>query len=231
MLVIAPQTIRNPGILETKAIPRKFFGRVTVWPKSASTGMMLRLFIEMQLIRYLAALTPFVALILLVPDSAAPVSQAPLAMVLLIALIEYRVLGLSEGARKRLMSEEDARGVIDTLSFRGQDALRAIAARHPDLQGDLVLVVEQSALARIAPLTFVTVQSATPRPHVLDLDPGDRAVLEGLFDDAMGERDLLKANLRLNQTLHQVRIEAQSVSATARLAAWMDSAQKTPAPA
>jgi hypothetical protein len=53
-----------------------------------------------------------------------------------------------------------------------------------------MLVAEQSELARVTPLTLVSVQSAVPEPHVLDLDAEDRAILQDtLFDADLTEAD------------------------------------------
>jgi hypothetical protein len=83
-----------------------------------------------------------------------------------------------------------------------------------------MLVAEQSELARVPPLTLVSVQSAVPQPHVVDLDPEDRAILEDtLFDEDFTERMLHDVNMREDQPIREVRIEARSVSAHARLAA------------
>jgi hypothetical protein len=90
-------------------------------------------------------------------------------------------------------------------------------------EGELALVLEQSELARVTPLTLVSVQSPTPGPHVLDLDAEERAILETrLFDDDLTERMLHNANLREDRHIREVKVAAESVSAHARLAAWMD---------
>jgi hypothetical protein len=95
-----------------------------------------------------------------------------------------------------------------------------------------MLVAEQSELARVPPLTLVSVQSAVPEPHVVDLDPEDRAILEeGLFDEDFTERMLHDVNMREDQPIREVRIEARSVSAHARLAAALKDRGTEPAPA
>lgn len=231
MLVLTRETLRNPSVLEVKSLPRRFLGRVAVLPRAPSFGQRIRLLIEAQFLRYLVALVPFCIPMLIWPASAAPISQAPLAMVLLIGIVELRVLGLSDRQRDRLMSEDAAHAAVETLVFRGRALLRDIAAHHDLDQGTLRLVVEQSELARITPLTLVTVQSESPKPRVLDLDAGDREMLARLFDATFSERDLQRAGLRLRQMLQEVRIEAQSVSAHARLAAWIDKHDRSEAPA
>lgn len=222
MLVLTKDTLRNPAILDTKVVPRKFFGRVLPRLRGARFGQWLRLLLEIQFLRYMAALVPFCIPMLIWPQSAAPISQAPLAMVILIAFTETYVLRLGEGQRQKLMSEDAAEATLDQFRFRAQAALRKIAARKGIAAGSLKLVIEQSDMARVTPLSLVTVQSETPKPHVLDLDAGDRAALAPLFDDALRERDLHRASLRLNTMLHVVEIAARSVSAHARLAAALE---------
>ena len=191
-------------------------------PKAAGVGLWLRLIVEMQLLRYLAALLPFVAIPLLSRDLALPVTQAPLAMLVVIALVEMKVLRLSKAARARAVGEDEAARRLDTLAFRARAALRLIAARQGIAEGELRLVIEQSELARIAPLTLVSVQCAQPAPRLLSLDMADRAALAGLFDAALSERDLLAVNHREDRYIRDIAQEARAVSAHARLAAALD---------
>lgn len=223
MLIVTRDTLLNPGILETRSLPKKFFGRVTVLPRGAGARLWLRLALEMQLLRYLGALMPFVAIPLLSRDLALPVTQAPLAMLIVIAVVELKVLRLSPAARARLLTEAEADRIHDAFDFRARAALRRIAARHGLAEGELRLVAEQSELARVPPLTLVSVQSDTPAPRLLDLDAGDRAALAAaLFDAELTERALLAANLRAETPIREVRLAATGVSAHARLAAVLD---------
>jgi hypothetical protein len=222
MLIVSDTTIANRRVLETRALPKKFFGRVQLVPKGAGVGLWLRLIVEMQLLRYLAALLPFVAIPLLSRDLALPVTQAPLAMLVVIALVEMKVLRLSKAARARAVGEDEAARRLDTLAFRARSALRLIAARQGIAEGELRLVIEQSELARIAPLTLVSVQCAQPAPRLLSLDMADRAALAGLFDAALSERDLLAVNNREDRYIRDIAQEARAVSAHARLAAALD---------
>jgi hypothetical protein len=223
MLVVAKDTIVNAGVLETRSLPKKFFGRVQLIPRRGGLGLWLRLILEMQLVRYLSALLPFVVVPLMSNDLALPVTQAPLAMLVVIAFVEMKVLRLSQRGRERLMSEAEAERRIDAFTFRARAALRRIAARRGLQEGEIMLVLEQSELARVAPLTLVSVQSPVPEPHVLDLDGPERAILhEALFDDELTERMLHAANLREDKVIREVSIETRSVSAHARLAAYLD---------
>lgn len=222
MFIVCPATVANQGILETRSLPKKFFGRVQVIPRRGAIGLWMRLIFEMQMVRYLTALLPFVVVPFMSRDLALPITQAPLAMLIVIAFVEMRVLRLSKNARANLMPTAEAERVIDAFRFRAQAILRQLAARRGISEGELSLVAEQSELARVTPLTFVSIQAATPSPHVLDLADADRRILATLFTDSLSERDLHRANLHLGAVLHDVRIEAQAVSAHTRLAAWID---------
>lgn len=220
MLIVAPETIANAAVLETRSLPKKFFGRVQLFPKGAGFRLWARLILEIQFLRYMVALIPFIAIPFMSTDLALPVTQAPLAMLLVIAAVELKVLRLSDRARARLMTADEAARRIDAFTFRARAALRKIAARRGIGEGEIMLVAEQSELARVPPLTLVSVQSAVPGPHVLNLDAGDRAILEEmLFDAELTERMFHAANMRDGKPIREVRIEARSVSAHARLAA------------
>lgn len=222
MILLSPETVFNPSALDTRSLPKKIIGRVQILPRGAGTLTWMRLIFEMQLLRYLSALLPFLALILFSRDLVLPVTQAPLAMILVIAIVELKLLRLSQSARERLMSQDEADRIHDAFAFRAKALLRRIAARRGIEVGELRLVAEQSELARVAPLTFVSVQSADPSPHVVALAHEDCAVLSDLFDETLTERDLHRANLRVDNVIQDIRIEAEGVSAHARLAAWMD---------
>lgn len=223
MLIVTDATISNRGVLETRSLPKKFLGRVQLVPRRAGMGLWLRLVVEIQILRYLSALLPFVAIPLMSRDLALPVTQAPLAMLVVIAFVELKVLRLSKAARARVVDEDEAARRLDALAFRAKACLRRIAARHEIAEGDLRLVIEQSELARIPPLTLVSVQTATPEPRLLALDEGDRAVLrDGLFDADLTERDLLAVNHRDDLYIRDIAQEARAVSAHARLAAALE---------
>lgn len=223
MLIVSPTTIANAAVLETRSLPKKLLGRVALVPRAAGAGLWLRLIAEMQFLRYLLVLMPLVLLMLAVPGLALPLSQSPLMMLAAIILVEMRVIRLSRAARARAVDADTAAQRLDTLGFRARACLRQIAARHDLTEGALHLVIEQSELARIPPLTLVSVQSDRPAPRVLALDPADRAILEsGLFDADLTERDLLAVNQREDLFLRQITQEVRAVSAQARLAALLE---------
>ncbi len=223
MLILTNGTLWNPGVLETRSLPKKFLGRVPVIPSGAGFRTWMRLLVEMQPLRFAVTLLPFVVSPILVRDLAVPVMQAPALMVILVVLVELKVLRLTAKGRAGQVGPDEAARRLDTLVFRGRNCLRRIAARHDLQEGTLRLVVEQSELARIAPLTLVSVQGDTPAPHVLALDREDRELLSGgLFDEAFSERDLLAVNHRDNRYVREISQEARAVSAHARLAALLD---------
>ena len=222
MLIVSETTIVNARVLETRSLPKKFLGRVQLVPRGGGVALWLRLIVEMQLVRYLAALLPFVLIPLSSRDLALPVTQAPLAMLIVIAFVEMKLLRLSKAGRARAVGADEAARRLDALAFRGRAALRKIAARQGIAEGDLRLVIEQSELARIAPLTLVSVQCALPQPRLLRLEAADRADLAGLFDADLGERDLLAVNHREDRYIRDIAQEARAVSAHARLAAVLE---------
>lgn len=223
MLIVTKATISNSAVLETRSLPKRFFGRVLVLPRGASLGLWARILLEIQLLRYLATLMPFVLLVFVSGEVALTVSQAPIIMLFVIGVVEMRVLRMSRASRQRLVSADEAARRLDALAFRARACLRQIAARKGIMEGELHLVVEQSDFARVAPLTYVSVQSNLPEPHLLALDAEDRTILEqGLFDADLTERDLLAVNLREETYLRDIVQEARAVSSHARLAAWMD---------
>ncbi len=222
MLIVTDATIANRGVLETRSLPKKFLGRVQLVPKGAGPGLWARMIVEMQLVRYLSALLPFVVIPFLSRDLALPVTQAPLAMLIVIAFVEMKVLRLSKAGRAQAVDADEAAQRLDALAFRGRAVLRRIAARHGMAEGELRLVIEQSELARIAPLTLVSVQTDRPKPRLLALDTGDRAALADLFDADLTERDLLAVNHREDRYIRDIAQEARAVSAHARLAAALE---------
>jgi len=225
MIVIAPNTVLNPKALETRRVPKKLLGRVAILPRQRLTGRLwARLLVEGQFLRFVLALSPFVVAMFVFPESALPISQAPLAMLLVVGLIEMRVLRVARDKRGTLVAAAEADRTLDALNFRATRLLNKIAARRGITSGDLHLVTEQSELARISPLTLVSVQRAGPQAELLALDSEDQALLQTLFDDDLTERALHLANLRANTFLRDIGVDTRGVSAHARLAALMDAA-------
>jgi len=222
MLIVTDATIVNRGALLASSLPKKFLGRVMVLPRGAGPGQWLRLMIEMQVLRYLVTLLPFILAPLTFRELALPVMEAPALMLALVAVVELKVLRLSKTARSQMVDPDEAARRLDTLSFRAKACLRRIAARHDLAEGQLRLVIEQSELARIPPLTLVSVQTETPNPHLPPLDATDRAALQDLFDADLTERDLLQVNHRDDTYLREIAQEVQAITAHTRMAAFLE---------
>ena len=223
LLLLTPSTVIDPSALTVSSVPRQVLGRnPKVRPKRRPFGAVWwRLFFEHALARYVVALAPFPVAMVIWPHLALPISQAPVLMFGIVLFIESNVLSVPTPTRRRaLISEADAGRGLDLLTVRARAALTRIAAGR-DLSGaTLHLVVEQSAMARVEPLTFVSVQSEGAVRAFLELDEAERSFLrETLFVEPFDERTLLKINLAENRFLRSIALEAGSVSAHARLAA------------
>lgn len=223
MLLLSPSTVTNPAALTVPAVPRQILGRnPKVRPKRKLFGRVFwRMFFEHALARYVVALAPFALAMVFWPHLALPISQAPILMFGIVLFIESNVLSVPTPARRRaLVSEADAGRGLDLLKARATAALTRIAAAHELSEGTLHLVIEQSAMARVEPLTLVSVQTDGASKAFLDLDAAEEAFLrETLFGEPLDERALLKINLAENRFLRSFPLEVRSVSAHARLAA------------
>ena len=144
MILVSPTTVRNPAVLETRGLPKRFFGRVLVLPLRLARGDRWRFLFEIQAFRYGLALLPFCLILVPWPGLALPVAQAPLAMVFVIGWVELRVLRVPRSGRARIGDPDAAARALDALRFRATSLLRGIAARHDLTMGELRLVVEQS---------------------------------------------------------------------------------------
>ncbi|MFN3972568.1 MAG: hypothetical protein ACK4L4_14560 [Gemmobacter sp.] len=221
MFIVSPTTVWNPHVLEVSELPRRIQGRVTVWPVGGNLQLWLRVTFEMELLRYLVVLIPFVFGALIWQEHALAIAQAPLLMFMLVYAAETRLLRIPPEARAALMEAAEAERGLDLLAARGRAILTRIAAGRGLAKGALRLVVEQSDLARIAPLTWVSVQSEEG-PEVIRLSPAEQALLrEGLFAAPLSERALHRINHWENEYLREVRLDARDISAHARLAAMM----------
>jgi hypothetical protein len=221
MLIVTKDTIANRSALDTSSLPKQFLGRALVVPRDG--GHILRMIVELQALRYLVTLAPFIIAPLMFRNLAMPVMQAPALMLVLIAFVELKVLRMSKSARAKLLDADEADRRLDILTFRARVCLRKIAAQQGISLGQLRLVIEQSELARLPPLTLVSIQSETPKPHLLTLNAAARAVLQdGLFDNQFSEHDLLAVNHRADVYLRDIAQEAGAVSAQTRMAAFLE---------
>ncbi len=202
-------------------LPRKFLGRVTLWPRRGALGLWLRVIFEMEFLRYLIALSPFVFAMLIWRDYALAIAQAPIPMLILIYLVEARLLRAGPSRRSRLVSPDDADRGLDLLRARARTILTRIAAGRGLVSGRLHLVIEQSDLLRVPPLSLVSVQTEDG-PALLPLTPPERALIaKTLFAPPLTERALQHIGLARKIEVHDLTLEAAQVSAHARLAALM----------
>lgn len=224
MFIVCPSTMLNRAALETRSVPKRMIGRISVLPRrDASAAIILRLLFEMQMLRYLGALMPFVLAMLIWPEFALPISQAPIPMLFLIYFVETRILNVPKEKRADLIEEAEMDRVLDALQFNARKLLTRIAARKKLEHGQLHLVLEQSELARIPVLTLVSVQLDAKTRAVLDLDPRSRAdITNSLFDTRITEERLHKISLRTQKNLRSITIDVADISAHARMAAQME---------
>lgn len=223
MFIVTPETVWNPGALETRYLPRQFFERVTLFGRRGLTpGLAARMVFEIGFLRYLGALMPFVFAMLVWTEHAVAIAQAPLLMFPVVYFVETSVLRMTPEARARLIAPAEAERGLDLLRVRAVAILTRIAAGRGMATGRLHLVVEQSDIARVAPLTYVSVQSEDG-PEVLALTPEETALIrDTLFQPPLDERTLHRINLAQGDYLRDIVLEARSVSAHARLAAMMN---------
>lgn len=221
MFVVAPTTVWNPAALEVRELPRRIGGRVTLWPVGGGLRLWARVVFEVELLRYLAALLPFAGGALIWQDQALAIAQAPLLMFLVVYAAETKLMRLSPAAREGLVDQAGADRALDLLRVRARAILTRIAAGRGLKAGGLRLVVEQSELARVPPLTWVSVQ-AEEGPEVLRLTAEEVALVRAsLFEEPLTERTLQRVNQREGVFLREERLDAREVSAHARLAALM----------
>lgn len=236
MFIVCPSTLLNARALETRNVPKRMIGRISLIPRrGASWRMVVRLLFEVQVLRYFAALLPCIIAMFVWPDLALPISQAPIPMLFLIYFVETRVFSMPKHKREALISEAEMETALDALTFNARRILTKIAARKGLETGELHLAVEQSVLGRVPPLTLVSIQRAGKDPQVLDLDEAEqRLIYDQLFDDGLTEETLHRVTLREGKNLRSVAIDVAEISAHARMAALMErksdplSAQKVP---
>lgn len=220
MYVLTHNTLRNPAILKVRQLPRKFFGRVAVWPRGP-LGVLatLRLLIEFQAVRYILTLAPLIAIGMNWNALALPMAQAPILMIAMIWWVEMRLLRVPKSRRARLIEGAVAERGLDLLRVQSRAALTKIAAGREMKRGELHLVIEQSELWRLAPLTYITVQSEDG-PEVLNLTKQEQAIVrETLFQPPLTERQLQRINQSQSVFLRDITFDARGISAHARLAA------------
>ncbi|MEM8741951.1 MAG: hypothetical protein AAGE13_10705 [Pseudomonadota bacterium] len=214
-------TLLSPRTLVARKIPRQVLarGKLPIPRGTVTRALFWRVLFEVSLLRYVGALLPFLIAMAIWPESAFGLAQAPLPMFLLVYVIETRVLAMPNASRRQaLVTPAEADAGLDLLTQRARKVLSRIAAGRQIATGRLHLVVEQSPMARVTPLTILSVQPEEGASF-LDLSAPERALLMDLFDDVLSERRLQRINLAQNTFLRAVAFEARAVTAHARLAA------------
>lgn len=225
MFIVTRDTVLNRSALEMRSVPRRFFGRVTLWPAGGRPGLWLRVVLEVELWRYLLALVPFGVAAVMFPDYAIAIAQAPLPMLILVYFVESRLLRVPKARRAGMLPRADVDRGLDLIRARSVQVLTRIAAGRGMVQGVLHLVIEQSDLWRAPPLTYVSVQ-AEDGPEILRLTEKERGLLaETLFQPPLTEGDLLRLNIADDTHLRDIAFDCGRVSAHARLAALMSKRQ------
>ncbi len=222
LLILAPSNVAFPGNLSIQTVPRRFLtlGR-RVYPRRVLGGLFWRTVFEAPVARYMVALSIFPIALLFRPEWALPISLAPVPMAMFVMVFESYVLSVpSRAARRALIDPVEADRGLDLLHVRANEVLTRIAAGRKLTEGTLHLVIEQSELLRIPPLTYVSVQQDGPEPAFLDLDDDEQTQIRStLFDGDLDERKLRLISVAQNTPIRTFALEAGSVSAHARLAA------------
>lgn len=229
MFVLSPETVWNPSLLNFPTAPRKILERGMILPRRDVTwGFIWRAIFESQVLRFLLACLPFGIAALVWPAAALPISQAPVVMLMTIGVVELRLLRIPREKRAQMTTEAEAARALDSLNFRGRRILAQLAAGRGIETGILYLVVEQSDMVRVPPMTIASLQLDRGKSRLVALDAAERAIIhDGLFDDDFTERDLFLANQREGVSFRSVAFEARGVSAHARLAAFLDTPAST----
>lgn len=220
MFIVSPDTVTRPSMLEMRQLPRRFLGRGLLIPRRGGSGShVARMIFEVEILRYLGALLPFALAALIWKDQALAIAQAPLLMVFVVYAVEMRFLRVPPARRAGLIDAAEAERGLDLLAVRARVILTRIAAGRGLTQGHLHLVIEQSELNRLPPLTYVSVQSEAG-PEVIALSPEEEVLIrDTLFQPPLDERRLHLINVSQDAFLRDVGLDLRTISAHARLAA------------
>ncbi|MEM1298571.1 MAG: hypothetical protein AAGH68_04760 [Pseudomonadota bacterium] len=222
ILFLTRSNLMTPGALDVEKVPKRFLslGR-RLYPRSMRSKLFWRTLFEMPAARYTIALAPFPVVLFFKPEWALPISLAPVPMAMFVMMLEAHLLSVtSPTARRALVSADVADRGLDTLKARAVAALTQLVAARETEGGTYHLVIEQSALLRITPLTHVSLQQEGPRPRIANLTEEEQAMLaETLFDEAFDEHELRQINVAQDKMIRSFDLDARGVSAHARLAA------------
>lgn len=220
MFIVTPHSVWNPAALGKGRPDRPLMGRATmVLPAGLMRARVFwRILLEYPFVRYAIVLFPIPVAIIIWPGLALPISGAPLLMFLIVLWVEGNVLSIPTAARRRaLMDRAEVDRGLDLLRERMRAAVVRIAAGRGMAAGTLTLVIEQSPMAAIPPLTLASLRDEAGR--VLPLSEAEAAEVRGVLSEGIDAGRLHRINLADNVTLRAVMVEAASISAHARLAA------------
>ncbi|MEM7061239.1 MAG: hypothetical protein AAF557_26985 [Pseudomonadota bacterium] len=179
----------------------------------------------MPVARYFLALSPIPIALIFKPEWALPISLAPVPMALFILVIESYVLSVpSPSARRKIVPEVDQERGLDLLKVRAEQALTRLGAARATVGGVLHLVIEQSGLLHVPPLTYISVQHEGPESKFMDLTADEQKMItETLFDSDFNEARLRVINVAQDSQIRTFALDPSSISAHARLAALANS--------
>lgn len=221
MFILSPDTVSNREALQIKWVPRRFLGRTMLWPRRGGWTLLARIIFETEVLRYSLVLTPFVIAAVIWTEQAVFIAQAPIMMLIAIYLFEAKLMRVPREKRAALVSEDAAEAGLDLLRQRARQILSRIAAGRRLASGRLHLVIEQSDLLRVRPLSLVSVQS-DEGPELLALEDTERAMIrEILFAPPLDERTLQRIGLARKIEIHDLTFDPATVSAHGRMAALM----------
>lgn len=221
MFILSPDTVANTEALRIKWLPRRFLGRTMLWPRRGGWRLVARVIFETEVLRYTIVLTPFVIAALIWTEQAVFIAQAPILMLVAIYLFEAKLMRVPRDKRRRLIAEDEAEAGLDLLRQRARQILSRISAGRQLSSGRLHLVIEQSDLLRVAPLTLVSIQS-DDGPELLPLGADERDMIrDTLFAEPLTERMLQYIGLARGIEIHDLSFDPAKVSAHGRMAALM----------
>jgi hypothetical protein len=122
--VVTPSAVLRPGALAGRRAPRPLLpAGLALAPRTRPLGREARrLLFQHALARYVAALLPFPIAMIIWPELALPISQAPLLMLILVLFIETSVLSIGSPEKRRALAPRDEIARVgDLLRTRARD--------------------------------------------------------------------------------------------------------------
>lgn len=222
ILFLTRETVASPRVLDTRTVPKRFLTLgIRIFPRGFTSGLFWRTVFEIPITRFSIALSPFPIALIFKPEWALPISLAPVPMAMLVVVIESSILSVSSpSARRALIPVVEQERGLDLLRVRAGQILTRLGASRPAASGALHLVIEQSELLRVSPLTYVSVQQAGGEPAFQALTAAERRMIsDTLFDGQLDEARLRLINVAQGKMIRTFELDPKSISAHSRLAA------------